>query len=90
MSEHPVPPSPFLIPSPSYPALSYLSTANLIAPGKGGNPFGVPVMWIGRPLASAFSSPFAPRDIEMERVSFGLSGTYENGFDWVILSTEAF
>jgi iron complex outermembrane receptor protein len=68
--------------SPSYPALSYLSTANLIAPGKGGNPFGVPVMWIGRPLASAFASPFAPRDIEMERVSFGLSGTYENGFDW--------
>ena len=68
--------------SPSYPALSYLSPANLIMPGKGGNPFGVPVMWIGRPLASAFPSPFAPRDIEMDRLSFGLSGTYENGFDW--------
>ena len=68
--------------SPSYPALSYLSPANAIAPGKGGNPFGVPALWLGRPLASAFPSPFAPRDIEMERVSFGLSGTYENGFDW--------
>jgi iron complex outermembrane receptor protein len=68
--------------SPSYPALSYLSTANLISAGKGGNPFGVPVMWIGRPLASAFPSPFAPREIEMDRLSFGLSGTYDNGFDW--------
>ena len=68
--------------SPSYPALSYLSPANAIAPGKGGNPFGVPVLWIGRPLASAFPSPFAPREIEMDRLSFGLSGTYENGFDW--------
>jgi iron complex outermembrane receptor protein len=68
--------------SPSYPALSYLSPANLIQPGKGGNPFGVPVMWIGRPLASAFPSPFAPRDIEMDRLSFGLSGTLDNGFDW--------
>ncbi len=68
--------------SPSYPALSYLSPANAIAPGKGGNPFGVPVLWIGRPLASAFPSPFAPREIEMERLSFGLSGTYDNGFEW--------
>ena len=65
--------------SPSYPALSYLSPANAILPGKGGNPFGVPVLWIGRPLASAFPSPFAPREIEMERVSFGLAGTFDNG-----------
>ena len=68
--------------SPSYPALSYLSPANAILPGKGGNPFGVPVLWLGRPLASAFPSPFAPREIEMDRVSFGLSGTFDNGFDW--------
>ena len=68
--------------SPSYPALSYLSPSNAILPGKGGNPFGVPVLWLGRPLASAFPSPFAPRDIEMDRASFGLSGTFENGFDW--------
>ena len=61
--------------SPSYPALSYLSPANAILPGKGGNPFGVPVLWIGRPLASAFPSPFAPREIDMDRMSFSLSGS---------------
>ena len=68
--------------SPSYPALSYLSPALAIAPGKGGNPFGVPALWLGRPKGSAFASPFAPRQVEMERVSFGLSGTFDNGFDW--------
>ena len=68
--------------SPSYPALSYLSPANAILPGKGGNPFGVPVLWIGRPLASAFPSPFAPREIDMDRMSFSLSGSFDNGFDW--------
>ena len=57
--------------SPSYPALSYLSPALAIQPGTGGNPFGVPALWLGRPLASAFPSPFAPREIEMDRVSFG-------------------
>ena len=75
--------------SPSYPALSYLSPANAIAPGKGGNPFGVPALWIGRPLASAFPSPFAPREIEMERVSFGLTGQMENGFDWDFAMTRS-
>ena len=68
--------------SPSYPALSYLSPALAIQPGTGGNPFGVPALWLGRPLASAFPSPFAPREIEMDRVSFGLSGTLDSGFDW--------
>ena len=68
--------------SPSYPALSYLSPALAIQPGTGGNPFGVPALWLGRPLASAFPSPFAPREIEMDRVSFGLSGTFDSGFDW--------
>ena len=43
--------------SPSYPALSYLSPANAIMPGTGGNPFGVPVLWLGRALGSAFPSP---------------------------------
>ena len=35
--------------SPSYPALSYLSRP--IAPGVAGNPFSLPVVWVGRPLA---------------------------------------
>ena len=34
--------------SPSYPALSYLSPSNAILPGQGGNPFGVPVLWLGK------------------------------------------
>jgi len=68
--------------SPSYPALTYLSAAKFIQVGKGGNPFDVPVMWYGRPLASAFPSPLAPREVDMTRMSMDLSGTYDNGFDW--------
>ncbi|GIR07321.1 MAG: hypothetical protein CM15mP17_12770 [Gammaproteobacteria bacterium] len=48
--------------SPSYPALSYLSPSKAILPGQAGNPFGVPVLWLGRPLGSAFPSPNAPRE----------------------------
>ena len=68
--------------SPSYPALSYLSPANAIMPGTGGSPFAVPVLWLGRALGSAFPSPIAPREIETDRFSIGLSGNFENGFDW--------
>tara|TARA_B110000014_G_scaffold9059_1_gene6313 strand:- start:280 stop:2916 length:2637 start_codon:yes stop_codon:yes gene_type:complete len=75
--------------SPSYPALSYLSPSNAILPGKGGNPFGVPVLWIGRPLASAFPSPLAPRESETTRISFGLSGLFSNGFNWNLQLTNS-
>ncbi|MDA9020889.1 TonB-dependent receptor [Gammaproteobacteria bacterium] len=68
--------------SPSYPALSYLSPANAIMPGTGGNPFGVPVLWLGRALGSAYPSPNAPREIETDRFSIGLNGEFDNGFDW--------
>ena len=68
--------------SPSYPALSYLSPANAIMPGIGGSPFAVPVLWLGRALGSAFPSPNAPREIETDRFSIGLSGDFDNGFDW--------
>ncbi|MGB0541818.1 MAG: TonB-dependent receptor plug domain-containing protein, partial [Hyphomicrobiales bacterium] len=68
--------------SPSYPALSYLSPSNLIMPGVAGNPFGVPVMWLGRPLGSSYPSPLAPREIETLRLSIGISGQFSNGFDW--------
>ena len=67
--------------SPSYPALSYASTANLVMPGTGGSPFPFPVMYIGRALGSAFDSPPAPRSLESERLSLALSRTLENGFD---------
>ena len=68
--------------SPSYPALSYLSTANLIQPGTGGSPFDEPVMWYGRPLGSAYPSPNADRKSDMERITLGVTGTAGNGFDF--------
>ena len=68
--------------SPSYPALSYLSTSMLIGVGKGGNPFDEALMWYGRPLGSAYDSPNAPRYIDRERISLGLTGTFDNAFDW--------
>ncbi|MDA1300885.1 MAG: TonB-dependent receptor [Proteobacteria bacterium] len=58
--------------SPSYPALSYLTIP--IAPGQAGNPFGVPLIWVGRPLGSAFPSPNAPRDNDHLRFSLELDG----------------
>ena len=67
--------------SPSYPALSYLSPSKAILPGQAGNPFGVPLLWLGRPLGSAFPSPNAPRDIDNLRFSVGLTGNL-GGFDW--------
>jgi iron complex outermembrane receptor protein len=60
--------------SPTYPALSYLDPSRAIGAGVAGNPFGVPVLWLGRPLGAAFPSPFAPRDNEHLRFSAELDG----------------
>ena len=51
-------------------------------PDEAGNPFNVPVMWLGRPLGSSYPSPLAPREIETLRLSLGASGQFSNGFDW--------
>ena len=67
--------------SPSYPALSYLNPSNAILAEQAGNPFGVPILWLGRPLGSSFPSPNAPRESENVRLSLGLKGTII-GFDW--------
>ena len=75
--------------SPSYPALSYLSPSKAILPGQAGNPFGVPVLWLGRPLGSAFPSPNAPREIEVDRLSMSFSGEYNNGFNWDLSYTHS-
>ena len=75
--------------SPSYPALSYLSPSKAILPGQAGNPFGVPVLWLGRPLGSAFPSPNAPREIEVDRLSMSFSGEYDNGFNWDLSYTNS-
>lgn len=68
--------------SPSYPALSYLTLANIVMPGVAGNPFDYPVLFRGRALGSSYPSPNAPREHENDRMSFGLMGTLKNGFDW--------
>lgn len=68
--------------SPSYPALSYLTLANIVLPGVAGNPFDYPVLFRGRALGSSYPSPNAPREHENDRMSFGLMGTLKNGFDW--------
>jgi iron complex outermembrane receptor protein len=60
--------------SPSYPALAYLDPALDIQAGVAGNPFGVAVGWLGRPLGAAYPSPFAPRDNEHLRFSAELDG----------------
>ena len=70
--------------SPSYPALSFATPANAVLPGRGGSPFPFAVMFIGRALGSAFDSPPAPRSLESERLSLGLTGTLNNGFDFSI------
>ena len=75
--------------SPSYPALSYTVPSRAILPGQAGNPFGVPVLWLGRPLGSAFPSPFATREIENDRFALGLSGQYNNGFSWDFSLTQS-
>jgi iron complex outermembrane receptor protein len=77
--------------SPSYPALSFATPANAVLPGRGGSPFPFAVMFIGRALGSAFDSPPAPRSLESERLSLGLTGTLNNGLDFSIdytVSTE--
>lgn len=58
--------------SPSYPALSYLDRPILST--EAGNPFGTTILWLGRPLGSAFPSPYAPRDNEHFRVAFEFTG----------------
>ena len=60
--------------SPSYPALAYLSASRAIRPDQAGNPFGVPILWLGRPLGSSYPSPKAPRDNKQYRIAFALDG----------------
>ena len=60
--------------SPSYPALAYLSPSRAILPGQAGNPFEVPLLWLGRPLGSAFPSPLATRDNDHLRGAFEIDG----------------
>jgi len=69
--------------SPSYPILSF----PLISPTHPGNPFGVPAVWLGRPLGSAFPSREAPRESETVRAMAELSGSFRDTIDWSLSLT---
>jgi iron complex outermembrane receptor protein len=64
--------------SPSYPYLSF----PVIGGTHPGNPFGVPVVWLGRPLSAGFESPLAPRENDTVRASVNLIGEFANGWNW--------
>ena len=58
-------------------------------PGVAGNPFSLPIIWLGRPLGSAFESPLATREYEVDRLSMSLSGSMDNGYDWEVSYTSS-
>jgi len=64
--------------SPSYPYLSF----PVILPNHPGNPFGAPVVWLGRPLGAGFPSPNAPRENDNRRFSVNLTGEFDNGWSF--------
>jgi iron complex outermembrane receptor protein len=64
--------------SPSYPDLTF----PYIGPGASGNPFGVGVVWLGRPLGANYDPALAPRENDTFRTSVNLVGDLENGWSW--------
>jgi iron complex outermembrane receptor protein len=64
--------------SPSYPNLAFPT----ILPGQAGSPFGVPVVWLGRPLGSDFPSPRAPRENDTWRAVLELDGAFNDNWTW--------
>jgi len=64
--------------SPSFPNLAFPT----ILPGQAGSPFGVPVVWLGRPLGSDFPSPDAPRENDTWRAVFELDGAFNDNWTW--------
>ncbi|GHE82455.1 TonB-dependent receptor [Thalassotalea profundi] len=47
-----------------------------------GNPFGVGVVWLGRPLGASYEPALSPRENDTFRTSFNLVGTFDNGWGW--------
>ena len=64
--------------SPSFPNLAFPT----ILPGQAGSPFGVPVVWLGRPLGSDFPSPDAPRENTTQRAVLELDGAFNDNWSW--------
>ena len=64
--------------SPSYPDLTF----PYIGPTDSGNPFGVGVVWLGRPLGAGYAPALAPRENDTFRTSVNLVGDLDNGWNW--------
>lgn len=64
--------------SPSYPDLTF----PYIGPNDAGNPFGVGVVWLGRPLGANHEPALAPRENDTFRTSLNLVGEFDNGWSW--------
>lgn len=64
--------------SPSYPDLTF----PYIAPTVTGNPFGVGLVWLGRPLGADHDPALAPRENDTFRSSLNLVGIFDNGWGW--------
>ena len=64
--------------SPSYPDLTF----PLIAGEHPSNPLGVPLVWLGRPLAFNYPSPLSPRENDTLRASLGFKGELDNNWAW--------
>lgn len=69
--------------SPSYPYLAFPK----IAASHPSNPFGVPVVWLGRPLSAGYESPTAARENDTFRASFSANGSLESGLNWDVALT---
>jgi iron complex outermembrane receptor protein len=64
--------------SPSYPDLTFPQ----IPANHPSNPLGVPLVWLGRPLAFDAPAPNAQRENNTLRASLGFKGQLKNGMDW--------
>ncbi|MEP1868488.1 MAG: TonB-dependent receptor [Paraglaciecola sp.] len=64
--------------SPSYPDLTF----PYIGPSDSGNPFGVGVVWLGRPLGADYEPALSPRENDTFRSSFNLVGDFNNSWGW--------
>jgi len=69
--------------SPSYPYLSF----PVIGSSHPSNPFGVPVVWLGRPLGAGYESPTSARENDTFRASFSANGSLDNGLNWDVALT---
>lgn len=64
--------------SPSYPDLTF----PYIGPDSAGNPFGVGLVWLGRPLGADHDPALAPRENDTLRASVNLKGSFDNDWGW--------